>query len=344
MPKISDSIARVMRDNRISASEMQGLIREAKSQPIDAETKTALQNLLTQHADKFGSTAKKDLQTFLGSVNVTPQPLPATPTPTTPVAPRRIDDPTVLTKHTTDTTWKPVDGGKLFVDGVNFDDVVQGSIANCYMVGAFSAVAQANPDTIKNAIKENADGTFTVRFYEKQYGGQMKPVDVTVDNDLPQSSMGSARYGKARDSKEMWVGVLEKAYAQWKGGYETIGNGGYPGEVIASLTGKSTTWSAAKYTDANTLWTNIKNGAANHKPMTSPTHGKDSGVDYNGTGVYAWHVYTVLGASEEAGQKYVQLRNPWGSTEPGSDGKNDGIFNMKLEDFTKLYQGVDIGN
>jgi hypothetical protein len=59
--------------------------------------------------------------------------------------------------------------------------------------------------------------------------------------------------------------------------------------------------------------------------------------------VYAWHVYTVLGAVEEGGAKYVQLRNPWGSSEPGADGKNDGIFKMKLEDFTKLYQGVDIG-
>ena len=337
--KINDSIARVMRDNKISASEMQSLIREAKSEPMTAETQTALQNLLTNHADKFGSTARKDLSTFLGSVNVTPPPV--TPAP---VTPRQIDDPTVLTKHTTDTTWKPVENGKLFVDGVNFDDVVQGSIANCYMVGAFSAVAQANPDAIKNAIRENADGTFTVKFFEKQYGGTMKAVEITVDKDLPQSSMGSARYGKARDGSELWVSVLEKAYAQWKGGYEAIGNGGYPSEVITALTGKTTSWSSPKYSDANTVWNNIKKGADAHKPMTAPTHGKDSGVDYSGTGVYAWHVYTVLGASEEAGQKYVQLRNPWGSTEPGSDGKNDGIFKMKLEDFTKLYQGVDVGN
>ncbi|MDP1829707.1 MAG: C2 family cysteine protease [Archangium sp.] len=337
--KIGDSIARALRDNTVSIREVKTLITEAKAQPLTAETKAELQTLLTQHGDKFGSTAKRDLQKFLGTATIT-QP----PAPPAPATPRAIDDPTVLTKHTTDTTWKPVQDGKLFVDGVSYDDVVQGSIANCYMVGAFSAVAQANPDTIKNAIKENADGTFTVRFYEKDYSGSMKPVDVTVDGDLPQSSLGSARYGKARDGKELWVGVLEKAYAQWKGGYETIGNGGYPGEVIAALTGKSTTYSSNKYTDANTLFTNIQKGAANHKAMTSPTHGKDSGVDYSGTGVYAWHVYTVLGAVDEGGTKYVQLRNPWGSTEPGSDGKNDGIFKMKLDDFTKLYQGVDIGN
>jgi Calpain family cysteine protease len=339
MPRIADSIARVLRDNTVSIKEVNTLITEAKSQPMTAETKAALQQLLTQHADKFGSVAKKDLSTFLGSVNVTPPPAPAVTT-----GPRQIADPTVLAKHATDTTWKPVQGGQLFVDGVNFDDVVQGQLGDCYMVGAFSAVAQANPDTIKNAFKENADGTLTVRFYEKQAGGTMKPVDVTIDRDLPQSSFGRSIYAKGRDSKELWVGLLEKAYTQWKGDYEKVGNGGYPGEVIASLTGKATTYSSNKYTDANTIFRNIQSGATGHKAMTAPTFGKDSGVDYSGTGVHAWHVYTVLGAVEEGGAKYVQLRNPWGSNEPGADGKDDGIFKMKLEDFTKLYQGVDIGN
>jgi hypothetical protein len=343
MPKkIGDSIARALRDNRVSINEMKSLITEAKAQPLTAETKAELTTLLNQHADKFGTTATRDLRTFLGSTTITQPPAP--PAPPVVTTPRAIDDPTVLTKHTTDTTWKPVQGGKLFVDGVNFDDVVQGSIGDCYMVGAFSAVAKANPDAIKNAIKENADGTYTVRFFEKSSYGAMKPVQITIDGDLPQSSTGSARYGKSRESSELWVGVLEKAYAQWKGGYEAIGNGGYPGEVISALTGKSTSYSSNKYSDANVIFNSIKNGAANSKPMTAPTHGKESGVDYSGTGVYAWHVYTVLGATEEAGTKFVELRNPWGSTEPGSDGKNDGIFKMKLEDFSKLYQGVDIGS
>ncbi len=334
--KIGDSIARALRDNTVSIKEVETLLRQAKSEPLTAETRAELQSLLTLHGDKFGSTAKRDLQTYLGTATVTQPPAPATP--------RSIDDPAVLTKHATDLTWKPVQDGTLFVDGISFDDVVQGSIANCYLVGAFSAVAQSNPDTIKNALKENADGTVTVRFYEQSTSGTMKPVDVTIDRDLPQSSFGSARYGKSREGKELWVGLLEKAYAQWKGGYEPIGNGGYPGEVIAALTGKTTTYSSSEHTDENVLFTNIKNGAANHKAMTSPTFGKDAGVDYSGTGVYAWHVYTVLGAVEESGTKYVQLRNPWGSSEPGSDGKDDGIFKMKLTDFTKLYQGVDIGN
>ena len=355
--KIGESIARALRDNRVSISEMNALVSEAKRQPLTAETKAELQQLLDLHKDKFGSTAERDLRTFLGTANVVRPPAPPVVTPTTPtvpttpatptvpttVTPRQIDDPTLLTKHTTDTTWKPVDGGKLFVDGVNFDDVVQGSIGDCYLVGALAAVAKSNPKAIEDAIKQNADGTYTVRFFEKSYGGVPKQVSITVDGDLPQSSMGSSRYAKSRDSKELWVGLIEKAYAQWKGGYEAIGNGGYAADVATALTGKASSWSSAKYTDANTIWSNIQRGASANKPMTAPTHGKDSGVDYNGTGVYAWHVYTVLGASEEAGVKYVQLRNPWGRSEHGSDGKDDGIFKMKVDDFMRLYQGVDVG-
>jgi hypothetical protein len=49
----------------------------------------------------------------------------------------------------------------------------------------------------------------------------------------------------------------------------------------------------------------------------------------------------VLGTSEHDGDKFVQLRNPWGNTEPGKDGKNDGIFELKLADFVKYYDVVD---
>ncbi|MGV3624299.1 MAG: C2 family cysteine protease [Archangium sp.] len=343
MPKITDSIARALRDNRVSISEMGALIREAKSQPLTAETKAELTNLLNLHADKFGSTATRDLRTFLATANITgtttTTSTTVTPPPTPAITNPSIADPAVLTKHTTDTTWKPVDGGKLFVDGVSYDDVVQGSIGDCYLVSALSAVAQNNPKAIENAIKDNGDGTFTVRFYEK---GSSKQVEIKIDGDIAQSSTGSARYGKSRDSKELWVGLLEKAYAQWKGGYEAIGNGGYPGDVIQALTGRSTSYSSNTYADST--FAKIQRGAEGGKPMTAVTYGKDSGVHYNGTGVYAWHAYTVLGASEENGTRYVQLRNPWGSSEHGSDGKNDGIFKMKLEDFARLYQGVDVGN
>ncbi len=333
---ISSSISRVLRDTKISNNEVTGLIVEAKRN-LTPEVKAELKALLDSHADKFSNGGKRDLQRFLsmsgvGTIN---EPRPPPPPPT----PRDLADPTVLTKHTTDTTWKPVQDGKLYVDSISYDDVVQGSIGDCYLAASLSAVAAANPDIVKNAITDNGDNTYSVRFYE---GG--REVKIQVDGDVAQSSYGGARYAHSRQGSELWVGLLEKAYAQWKGGYEAIGNGGLAGDVIGALTGRSVGWTTTKTGALDVVYQNVKNGAANHKPMAAPTYGKDSGVDYSGTGVYAWHMYTVLGAVEEGGQKYIQLRNPWGSSEPGSDGANDGIFKMKLEDFAKLYQGVNIGS
>ena len=46
----------------------------------------------------------------------------------------------------------------------------------------------------------------------------------------------------------------------------------------------------------------------------------------------------MLGYEEKNGEKYVTLRNPWGESEPAGNGPNDGVFQLKLEEFSKLYQ------
>ena len=61
------------------------------------------------------------------------------------------------------------------------------------------------------------------------------------------------------------------------------------------------------------------------------------------SGLAKQHVYAVLGVSERGGQKYVTLRNPWGQTEPGTDGTDDGVFTLTLDQFAALYHDVTIG-
>ena len=326
---IGQRLLTALSDRRVSSQEVSELLTAAKAEKkFTPELKAELEGLLRQNSSAFEPAARAELRRFLDA---------------TPVK-RDLADPKVLDKHSTSVSWNPVAAdGSLYVDGISYDDVVQGSIANCYMVSAFSSLAQANPDTIKNAITDNRDGTYSVRFFEKDAYGRYKPVTVTVDSDIATDFGISNKYAKARDGKEQWVTVLEKAYAQWKGGYEAIGNGGRAGEVFEALTGRGYTWSSTKYTPADRLYQSISTALAAHRPVTAGTYGKDSGVDYTGTGVYAWHAYTVLGASEEQGTRYIQLRNPWGNTEPGSDGKNDGIFKMKLDDFMKLYGTVYLG-
>jgi hypothetical protein len=235
--------------------------------------------------------------------------------------------------------------GPLFVGGVNSSDVRQGAIGNCYFPAAVGAVAHQMPKLIEDAITEttNAAGEreFNVRFFTRS--GRMEMV--TVDADLYTRSWGGPIYGTTggstdADKMELWFPILEKAFAKWKGSYDTIGNGGAPGDVLTALTGKPTTYLDTGYDSADAVFRAVKTAGDRKIPMTAGTH--DDKKLYTNTGVYADHAYSVLGAEETNGKKYILLRNPWGESEAGNDGKNDGYFKLELPQFMKLYSDVSI--
>jgi hypothetical protein len=87
-------------------------------------------------------------------------------------------------------------------------------------------------------------------------------------------------------------------------------------------------------------WRTIKTAIDARQPVSAGTHGDDQSAIYTNTGVYADHSYSILGYAERGGEKYVKLRNPWGESEPAGNGPNDGVFELKLQDFTRLYSSV----
>ncbi len=238
--------------------------------------------------------------------------------------------------------------GPLFIDGAKADDVRQGAIGNCYFPAALASIAYHQPEVIKNMVKQNDDGTYSVTF--KQYG---RPVEVKVDGDLFARSWGGPVYGSSLGGSteptkmEMWFPIVEKAYAQWKGGtdkgYDAIGHGGVAGQVMGEVMGKDYDYLNLSPANADRMFDTIVKGAANKQPMAAGTYGTDQASRYTNTGVYANHAYTVMGAEVGAdGKKYVQLRNPWGQSEPGNDGKNDGIFKLELSQFVNLYRALHV--
>jgi hypothetical protein len=235
--------------------------------------------------------------------------------------------------------------GPLFKDGVKPEDVQQGQLGDCYFPAAMAALAKAQPEVIQNMIKDNGDGTYTVTFKQKDWygGGKVKDVEVKVDGDLYARAWGGPLYGSSAGDKtekgmELWFPLVEKAYAQWKGSYNAIGNGGRSNDVWEACTGKSGVNQTVEYMGADKLWTEIKAAVDEKRPVGAGTYGEAEEARYTNTGVYADHAYSILGYSEKDGVKYVQMRNPWGESEPAGDGKNDGIFNLKLDDFRKLYR------
>src|SRR5262249_8281698 len=104
--------------------------------------------------------------------------------------------------------------GTLFGSGIQYSDIMQGGIADCFLMAPLEATALQAPSIIGSMFIDNGDGTFTVRFYNNTW-----PDYVTVDRYLPADTNG--KYVAANQSlnvsdtnNKLWVALAEKAYAQ----------------------------------------------------------------------------------------------------------------------------------
>lgn len=264
-----------------------------------------------------------------------------------------LDDPAPLEKHkeysyeagTGSLLDEGADEGKM-----NYDDVEQGAIGDCYFPAALAATIYIDEDHgIRDGlIREVRDEAgfvthYVVRFYDA-WGTRL---DIEVDADLVRKG-SKVTYARSMDStstsEEWWVSLVEKAYAEWHGGYEKIGEGGWVGDVFQALTGSNATYRRLKYLSDSTIVSSISDNIERNRPVAAGTFGEDDGVDYTGTGVHAYHAYSILGArTDDEGVSYVTLRNPWGEDEPEGNGEDDGIFELTTTDFKRLYQGLTLG-
>ncbi|VXD14932.1 putative Peptidase domain protein [Planktothrix serta PCC 8927] len=148
-------------------------------------------------------------------------------------------------------TYKYVQG-QLFQNGIQYTDVRQGFLGDCYYLAALAGIALADSNKIKDMFIDNRDETYTVRFFNN---GQTDYV--TVNRFLPTEPNGTLSFARAgnfwntytNSSNELWVALAEKAYAQineagWIGqdgtnSYKGIEGGGaqVAAEQVARLKG-----------------------------------------------------------------------------------------------------------
>tara|TARA_B100001989_G_scaffold225172_1_gene180046 strand:- start:9919 stop:11394 length:1476 start_codon:yes stop_codon:yes gene_type:complete len=264
-----------------------------------------------------------------------------------------LQDPLTARKHSLSGTRKIRYTGPLFVNGAQAGDVKQGSLGNCYFCAAASTVAHFHPEMIENMMNDNGDGTYTVTFNVEQppNSGKREPVSVTVDGELYVRSNQAPLYGGAnvdnrdKEKMEMWYPILEKAYAALKdNGYQNI-ESGWSHKMMMMFTGATQNDEHFLPTaQADQIFDRLKEATAEGWPGTAVTYANsaDESSRYAGSRIYASHAYSVLGVEEKDGGKFVQLRNPWGSSEPGHDGKNDGIFLLEADKFLHYFQWLNI--
>jgi len=233
----------------------------------------------------------------------------------------------VATKNNRDKLFRYVDfEGELFVNGVSYLDIEQNQIGDCYLMNALASLAKTRPDVIQNMFTDHGDGTYTVHF-----GGEFG--DVRVDDDFVVNRAGNVRYaGVGSDATpELWVAVIEKAYAQASGGYQNIVSG-WTQKAIANLTGQDdfTVDDVSNFSP-----TEVARALAEGRSVTANAFSPENkAFEVSPDGIVGRHAYTVLDASQDAsGNWQITLYNPWGGSGTSAGGVHRGTFKISWEDF-----------
>lgn len=248
-------------------------------------------------------------------------------------------------------TWKRVpevySSYKLF-KGIDVDDIIQGELGDCYFLSAITGVSE-NPNRILKLFltnKENRYGCYAINLY---VCGSLKII--VLDDYFP--ALGKTwPLTHSRDS-EIWVMLLEKAWAKAHGDYGII-SGGDSRESLSALTGAPTTLLRHNERSKEDLWKLVISSTKKKYIMST---GGAKAVK----GLYSGHAYSLLKAVELNTRnmgvvRLVQIRNPWGEYEWNGDWSDtsglwtpelrvevghtiadDGTFFMAIDDFYNLY-------
>jgi hypothetical protein len=154
-----------------------------------------------------------------------------------------------------------------------------------------------------------------------------KKTQIILDDFFPYDKAGKAWKFAKTDQNEIWVLLLEKAWAKICGTYaKTIA--GHTGDALRTLTGAPT--QIFKHhefeRDMEGFWNTIYDADKNNNIMCCSMG--DAG---NEEGLVSNHAYTLVGAyevseEENPDNKYriVRIRNPWGQgDEPEKDWGDD---------------------
>lgn len=188
-------------------------------------------------------------------------------------------------------------------------DVKQRDIGDCYFEAALIAVADKDPERLKDMIYKLGD-KYYVSGMRDRYGNPIVDYPIT-EKDLDEVLKHHA------GQKVLWPAVLEAAAAKTRGGgnvaegLKLMDGGDTPGAGLEQLTGKvSYTWFPGGGRDENDLMDALNSG----KPVVMGTSMSATpfGVDPHRDGLAASHVYAISSAHRDPdGTVWAEIVNPW---------------------------------
>ncbi|KAJ7531630.1 hypothetical protein O6H91_14G051800 [Diphasiastrum complanatum] len=249
----------------------------------------------------------------------------------------------------------------LFEGSAKPADVCQGRLGDCWFLSAIAVLTAAS--RISEVIitpEYNEEGIYTVRFCIQ---GEWVPV--VVDDWIPCEAAGKPAFATSRKKNELWVSILEKAYAKLHGSFEAL-EGGHVQDALVDLTGGAgeeidmTSPQTQLDVASGRLWSQLLRFKQEGFLLGA---GSPSGSDahVSASGIVQGHAYSVLQVREVDGHKLVQICNPWANevewNGPWSDlspdwtdrmkhklkytpQAQDGVFWMSWQDFQLHFHSV----
>jgi len=153
------------------------------------------------------------------------------------------------------------------------------------------SILAEHPHRVKSLINEdetNEEGLYSVNMLKN---GQW--TQIVVDDNFPCDD-GRPAFSKG-NGREMWVLLLEKAWAKKYGSYAKI-EAGFAENVMHDLTGAP---AASVYTDADELWNSLVLAEQRNEMMAASAVGNDTSVEnLESLGLVGNHSYALLWAKE----------------------------------------------
>lgn len=228
-------------------------------------------------------------------------------------------------------------------------DIMQGALGDCWLLCALSALAEFPnyfSDNIFHTDKVSTDGKYDISLYD---ASKRDWITVTIDDFIPCSE--KKWYENSRPlfaqphENEMYILLLEKAFAKMSGSYGKL-SGGYPALGWMALTGCEDLHFWGKNPNGN-AWTKrlaatnkIREEPWNFQKMwvkgTSEVNENDKMFEFlaecdqknyvmsaaiigkvmekaREDGLIERHAYTMIQVYHNENIRLVQLRNPWGN-------------------------------
>ncbi|GMI02475.1 hypothetical protein TrVE_jg11966 [Triparma verrucosa] len=272
----------------------------------------------------------------------------------------------------------------IFDGGTDPDDVRRGFFKDGWLMGALAMLAAAGgvddgdvDAQVANLFvshvgadgqpKYNSEvGIYAVRFFKNNQWEVVTVDDFFPcmddnDEDKDDDNKGSV-VGHSQGMKEIWVALIEKAYAKYYGAYEVLDEG-YVHHALKELTGAETECislsHAARGSGKKSLWNKMVTWRRNGYILGCGSHPEHVKFAFD-TGIVPDDYYTIYDVLQVDGHKLLRLRNPPGDHEEwkgdwsdksacwtkrlksklGWSNEDDNTFWMCFDDFCEIYREI----